>query len=355
MGGQLQLREDVRLDFERGAQVNLNVTATDSGGLSVTRPIAVSVGDVPEVRFAAFGDYGSNAGTPAVRNLVDSLDVDFIITTGDNVYNSGPIDTQVGQFYSKYIGNYTGAYGPGSPTNRFFPSLGNHDYDDPAGGVNASAYFNYFTLPGNERYYDFEVGPVHFFAVNSNSEEPNGTSSTSAQGQWLQAGLANSDSPFNIVYFHHAAYSSAQHRSSTYMQWPFEQWGATAVLAGHDHSYERILRDDNGDGTVMPYFVTGLGGASRYNFSTPFVQGSAARYNANWGTMLVQASDESITFEFLSVTGGGTLIDSYTIDVPGAAQLLANSDGVVAADLGSWDGLTGAAMKVAFPQDGFLL
>ena len=34
---------------------------------------------------------------------------------------------------------------------RFFPSLGNHDW----GTGNVNAYFDYFELPGNERYYDF--------------------------------------------------------------------------------------------------------------------------------------------------------------------------------------------------------
>jgi hypothetical protein len=87
------------------------------------------------IRFAAFGDYGENsAREAAVANLVDSLNPDLIITTGDNSYGPGPIDDNIGQYYSDYIGNYTGAYGPGSSTNRFFPSIGNHDYSDSGDG-----------------------------------------------------------------------------------------------------------------------------------------------------------------------------------------------------------------------------
>ena len=41
-----------------------------------------------------------------------------------------------------------GAYGLGSVENRFFASLGNHDYSDGAG---VTAYLDYFDLPGNER------------------------------------------------------------------------------------------------------------------------------------------------------------------------------------------------------------
>jgi hypothetical protein len=43
--------------------------------------------------------------------------------------------------------------------------------------------------------------------------------------------------------------------------------------------------------------------------------------------MLIQASDESITFEFVTVSGGGqgTVIDSYTIDLPAGLQQTAYS------------------------------
>ena len=280
--------------------------------------IEYSIGQPPpapvDVRFAAFGDYGNRGGAAAVAQLVDSMNVDFIVTTGDNVYGSESIDQQIGSKYSDYIGDYDGAFGAGSVTNRFFPSIGNHEYNGEGGGV--PAYLDYFTLPGNERYYEFVEGPVHFFALNSNPEEPDGRSSTGTQADWLKAALAASDSPFKIVYFHHPPYSSGdKHGSTETLRWPFEEWGATAVLSGHDHVYERLLRDDNDDGTFMPYFVTGLGGASPYGFDTP-LDSSKVRYSDDFGAMLIQASEESITFEFWAVGDGGAgkLIDSFMID-----------------------------------------
>jgi hypothetical protein len=333
VGNQLKLKDGVRLDFEKESQVSLDVTATDSGGLSLTRTFAISVDDVAEVRFAAFGDYGNTAGTQLVANFVDNLNVDFIITLGDNLFGSAPIDVEIGQFYSDYIGNYQGAFGPGSPINRFFPSLGNHDYSNPGGGVNASAYLDYFTLPGNERYYDYTMGPIHFFVLNSEKQEPDGRSPSSVQGQWLQSALANSTSPYNFVYFHRAPYASGSDvGSAPSMQWPFEQWGATAVLSGHNHLYERILRDADGNGIVLPYFVAGLGGAtSGAIFDDPPVEGSAVRYGDDFGTMLIQACATSCTFEFWTV--GGELIDSYTIDAidrpPPRPPLFTTGDDVI--------------------------
>ena len=64
---------------------------------------------------------------------------------------------------------------PGSDTNLFFPALGNHDWTD-GGGL--QAYLDFFTLPesssGNERYYDFVMGPVQFFMVDADPREPDG-------------------------------------------------------------------------------------------------------------------------------------------------------------------------------------
>ena len=325
VGNLLELKDNIRLDYEREQQVTMNVTATDHGGLSVTKPVTVSVGDVAEARFAALGDFGASDGSQAVADLIGRMGVDFVVTTGDNTYGTTvPIDDQIGKYYSHYIGNYTGAYGSGSAINGFFPTLGNHDYDDL--GINA--YLNYFTLPGNERYYDFRMGPVHFFVVDSESNEPDGNSVNSVQAQWLHAGLASSDSDYNIVVFHEPSYSSGFHGPNTTMQWPFEAWGATAVFNGHDHDYERVLRDDNGDGTLMPYIISGLGGHSSDNFMST-VAGSQVRYNADFGALLVQASDSTITFEFWSTTNGGKLIDSYTIDRPGTNPQLASGNDTI--------------------------
>ena len=275
------------------------------------------------IRFAAFGDYGyASTAEQSVSTMVKSWFPDFIITTGDNSYGVGPIDNNIGQYYHEFIGNYVGGFGDGSLLNRYFPAIGNHEYSD-GGGI--TAYLNYFTLPGNgaittgssgnERYYDFRIGPVHFFAVNSDPHEPDGVTSISKQALWLQTQLARSTAPWKIVYMHHAPFSSCtRHGSQVYMQWPFEQWGASAVLAGHDHTYERIMRDDDFDGFFIPYFVTGVGGYTLYSFPTiGFVPGSTVRYSDNFGSMLIDADDSTMILKFYSITGGGTLIDSLRL------------------------------------------
>jgi hypothetical protein len=223
---------------------------------------------------------------------------------GDNNYPDGAaetIDANIGQFYHAFIHPYEGDYGQGADINRFFPTLGNHDWTTD----NAQPYLDYFTLPGNERYYDFTWGPLHFFALDSDSREPDGVGSSSPQAAWLQAGLANSTAPWKIVYMHHPPYSSGLHGSVDWARWPYQEWGADAVLAGHDHTYERLLI--NG----FPYFVNGLGGGAIYYFVN-ILDGSQVRYNDDYGAMLVEADPRQITFQF--ITRQGVLVDTYTIE-----------------------------------------
>ena len=256
--------------------------------------------------FGIIGDYGESTlpYESEVANRIKSWNPDFIVTAGDNNYPDGAaatIDANIGQYFHQFIYPYTGYYGAGATENLFFPVLGNHDWHAP----DAQPYLDYFTLPGNERYYDFTWGPVHFFMLDSDTHEPDGTSSASTQAIWLQDRLASSTAPWKLVICHHAPYSSGSvHGSTVYMQWPFQEWGANAVLSGHEHTYERIVL--NG----FPYFVNGLGGNGRYSFVTP-VPGSVVRYNSDYGAMRAEADDNQITFQFISQ--GGDVVDTYSL------------------------------------------
>jgi hypothetical protein len=161
-------------------------------------------------RFAVIGDYGSSGQPEAdVAALVKSWNPDFIITVGDNNYESGAaatIDLNIGQYYHEFIFPYTGSFGSGDTVNRFFPCLGNHDWV----AAGALPYLDYFSLPNNERYYDFIRGNVHFFSIDSDPHEPDGIDSGSVQGLWLKARLSQSTAQWKFVYMHHAPYSSCE-------------------------------------------------------------------------------------------------------------------------------------------------
>lgn len=265
-------------------------------------------------RFAVIGDYGASDPREAdVAALVKGWNPDIILTAGDNNFPTGEastIDLNVGQYYHDYIFPYLGSYGAGAATNRFFPTLGNRDwgntFPNPTG---AQPFLDYFTLPGNERYYTFTNGPVQFFALSSDPNEPDGTLPTSTQGNWLQQELLASTATYKVVYFHHPPYSSTSWSESADMRWPFQAWGATAVVTANAHNYERLIGDNN-----FPYFVNGLGGNDALDPYDDIEPGSQLRYNADNGALFVTADETQMQFQFITRTG--VVIDSYTIPAP---------------------------------------
>ncbi len=293
--GMRQLKH-VRLPLSGSALLAIAMLATPAATLAETT----------SVKFAAFGDYGDGSGSAAVAQLIDNQGADFIITAGDNCYDARPIATQVGKHYGSWVSG-----------SRFWPSLGNHDYSDPCGGGSAaSGYRAYFSLPGNERYYQVRKGSVELFAVNSNLADPNGATQTSAQGLWLRSALAASTAPWKIVYFHHSPFSSgAEHGSVLRMRWPFEAWGVDAVISGHDHHYERVIRDDNDNGVKMPYLISGLGGQSIRAANRADPGGSVVKYSGGYGALFATATDTTLRFEFRNTSGA--IIDSYSMTKTG--------------------------------------
>jgi hypothetical protein len=170
--------------------------------------------------------------------------------------------------------------------------------------------YDYFTLPGNERYYDFERGPVHFFMLDSDDHEPDGITQDSIQAAWFEQTITASGAPWALVFMHHLPYSSSsKYGSFEELQWPFSAWGSDAVFSGHAHLYERLGVDG------IPYFVNGLGGrwnsySAIYHFGE-ISEHSQVRYNRDYGAQLVIVDETCINFTFYARSG--EQIDSYTV------------------------------------------
>lgn len=271
------------------------------------------------VSFAVIGDFGY-AGDPAqkVAGMVKGWNPEFIISLGDNSYTDQTgitISQNVGQYYCDYIYNYDA---PESyrcdgkafreKINRFFPVTGNHDFNRR----NATDYLNYFSLRGNELNYDFVWGPVHFIALNS-GHDGRTFDINSNVAEELKNKLETSTHPWKIIYFHHPPYSVGHHGSYLNMQWPFKEWGASLVLAGHDHIYARINKKDENN---FYYIVNGLGGhPAKYNCNSNPLDSNLFNvfcYNENWGAMKVNATDEKMQIGFFTIENE-ILIDTLTL------------------------------------------
>lgn len=273
----------------------------------LTGPTQAQLSPAP-IRFAVIGDYGvDSANQQAVADRLKTYNPQFITTTGDNNYLSGSVadwDRTQGKYYGefiKYPAGGTSAYaGNGVTENNFFPTLGNHDWD--AGVTTYTDYFDLPTsVPGGERYYSFTRGAVQFFMISSDPREPDGNTPDSAQAAWLQSAMQSSTAPWK----HHPAYTSPSlHRASENMRWDFAGGGASVVLSGHNHTYERLSVGS------LPYFVNGVGGNSLYNF-TSIDSDSQYRDNTEFGFMLVDADATSLQFRF--ITAAGVERDSLTL------------------------------------------
>ena len=76
------------------------------------------------------------------------------------------------------------------------------------------------------------------------------------------------------------------------------------MLAGHDHTYERIERDG------ITYIVNGLGGRGIYDIGEP-IEGSIARYNEAYGALFMDATTTNLSGAFLNINGD--VIDSFAV------------------------------------------
>ena len=197
--------------------------------------------DQTKFTFVAFGDTRTQHQVhQAVVDRIVTLEPDFVLHTGDLVA-LGSIIPYWETFFE--VERELMARAP------LFPALGNHEHNHPR-------YFDYFYLPGNERWYTFDYGNACFICLQVDGIADFGPQSE--QYAWLEKTLAANTQPWLFVYFHIPPYSSSPdaregdvRRTLTPL---FEQYGVDVVFTGHHHNYER--NEVNG----ITYIVTGGGG-----------------------------------------------------------------------------------------------
>lgn len=285
------------------------------------------------VRFAIIGRYGSGRQPEQdVADLIDSKDVDFVATVGDNVFAAlndestwHALDNKIGKFYHQYMYPYHGAYGEGAADgqNHFFPLMGNHDYghagdvdipllDCPNGdGLRScsdteGAWYDYFDLPGNERTYSVRRGAVEVVLLSDYYRDPNWDYSIEQNEviQTAKKALQESTAPWKLLLLHFPPYASDENGGYENRHYDFEAWGADAVIAGHGEFYERLEVEG------LPYFVNGAGGQSvRWNsVKSPYSQALIAD---DYGAMIVDVNQSQLHVQYF--TRDGALRDELVL------------------------------------------
>lgn len=233
----IALAASVALPTCRSEEASTGVTATVEG-----------LAEAP-LRLVVIGDYGSGnedeiAVADDVRRWVGRFGATALVTTGDNVYPEGEAES----FDEAWTEPYGWVADQGLPV---ISSLGNHDVEDDGG----RQVMELFAMPGP--WYEVDLRDADLFVLDSNRiDDP-------AQTTWLREHLARTERRWQIVVFHHPAFSCSRHGSTPEVvaAWVplFQSQGVDLVLTGHDHNYQRF-EERNG----VTYLVTGGGGGELY-------------------------------------------------------------------------------------------
>ena len=235
----------------------------------------------------------------ATAALIDSIP-GTVFAAGDLAYLNGT------------DGDFSRCYAPtwGHLRARTTPAPGNHEYNSHG----AFAYFNYFGpaagQPG-KGYYSYDLGAWHVIILNSNCSDAGGCTSTSPQGQWLQADVAAHPALCTVAIWHHPLYSSTTSAITSAVQ-PLWQMlyaaGAELVLNGHAHDYERFApQDPNGNLDLskgIRQFVVGTGGNGLDSFQTTAANSEVRA--SSYGVLKLTLHSGSYDWQFVPIPGSSS-------------------------------------------------
>jgi hypothetical protein len=204
-----------------------------------------------QVSFIAYGDSRSRPELHTrVARQFPGHDPAFLLHTGDLVAR--------GRDYALWSREFFNPLRDVIDCVPILPALGNHEED----GTN---YFAYFHLPDPERWYAFDVGPVHVLALDYHFEKAD-----HPQFEFARRDLTSTRAPWKIVFLHYPVFNVGGHMTTwgldTYLPL-FHEAEVSLVLGGHSHVYERfrpvapVTRPTTGG---ITFITTGGGGAPLY-------------------------------------------------------------------------------------------
>lgn len=213
------------------------------------------LGDSRPLLLAVFGDEqaspsNDSVSSKAIVQAVLAESPDLVIGTGDLV---GQGDSQ------EDWKELSKTHRPLWSQLLYLPALGNHELIGDSDG----SFFRKLLPQAKTRYYAVRYGFLQLIFLDGN--RPGSVEQTQFLKDELTKSSRDPSVRARMVVLHQPPLSMGLHcgESRSMRAWMtlFEQHKVDAVLAGHDHAYERLER--NG----VPYFVSGGGGAKLYDRS----------------------------------------------------------------------------------------
>ncbi len=205
------------------------------------------------IRVLAFGDFGNGSpdqkrAAAAMMKFNQRSRFDIGITMGDNFYSEGLNRPDEPRWKTEWEDLY-------SPLKIvFYPSLGNHDWNDPDSPAAEILYTQRSkTWRLVSPYYTFTAGQAQFFALDTDAVSV-------AQLLWLQDELKKSQARWKIVYGHHPIYSYGRHGDTEPLikkVLPLIENVADIYICGHEHDLQHLRSDGK-----LQLFISGGGGAN---------------------------------------------------------------------------------------------
>ncbi len=215
--------------------------------------------------FAVFGDSRGNPSLgPRGANWINvsarmdgDSPIEFVIGTGDFIGNAWNQQEWEVEFF-----------GPGQSFLAHVPfhqAIGNHDYLTGSQPKVPQFYRDIFDTPG-PMWYTFTYGPARFICLDTGAP-------SSLQRTWVAQTLSAATEQYIFVVSHYPAFSMGPHGTLSAPGVPseyhvrlflqnivplLEQYNVTAVFLGHDHFYERSLKDG------VHYILSAGGGTGLY-------------------------------------------------------------------------------------------
>jgi 3',5'-cyclic AMP phosphodiesterase CpdA len=247
-------------------------------------------------RFVAIGDFGVGGATErsmgaSVKSWTKNHPIDLLLTLGDNDYTESP-----SAFHDNWVASFGWLETAGTSVAG---TLGNHDVRVDGGRYE----FDELGMPRAR--YRRRIGDVGFFFLNSNAV------GSAKQKEWLRRALADSTARWQIVAFHHPAYTCGGYygNGGVLSRWVplLERYGADLVLSGHDHNYQRF-KEHRG----VRYVVHGGGGAPLYSIrSCPGSYPARRVARAVRGFLYLVA--EADRLRGFAVKPSGAVLDTFTV------------------------------------------
>jgi len=256
-----------------------------TGGFAFVRSVP---GETATLWAVGDGDAGR-----ASRALVDRIAAerpDRLLYLGD-VYERGTAD----DFRKNYAPSFGRLAGITAPTP------GNHDWPRHRDGYDAY-WRRALKRPETAAWYRFQAGGWTIISIASETQREAG----SDQLAWLQHEL-RAPGTCRLAFWHRPRFSAAtRHGDEDKMApaWDALRGRATIVVAGHDHTMQRLRPIDG-----LTSFVSGSGGRSRYAVrADPRLAFADARHE---GALRLRLRRGSASYAF--VTSGGRVLDRGTV------------------------------------------